>query len=141
MGLRIGAQGHGSRDGVVILPSTGCEEVVPEQSSRVHQFGDITVDAVSILVMRGSEPVALEPNSLKVLLYLIENRERLVTKEELFKAVWQDTFVTDNALTRTVAQIRKALGDDARQGRIIETVPGLGYRFTGATTPETAPIT
>src|SRR5436305_7309751 len=121
MGLRIGAQGHGSRDGGVILPSTGCEEVVPEQSSQIHQFGDITVDAVSMRVLRGSEPVAIEPKSLKVLLYLIENRGRLVTKEELLRSVWQDAFVTDNALTRTVAQIRKALGDDARQGRIIET--------------------
>ena len=108
----------------------GCEEVVRESSSsQIHQFGEITVDAAGMRVLKGSEPVALEPKSMKVLLYLIENRGRLVTKEELLKSVWQDTFVTDNALTRTVAQIRKALGDDAKQGRIIETVPRLGYRF------------
>ncbi len=109
-----------------------------EPSQQIHQFGDITVDAAGMRVLKGSEPVPLEPKSLKVLLYLIDNRDRLVTKEELLKSVWQDTFVTDNALTRTVAQIRKALGDDARQARIIETVPRLGYRFIAVAVPPPA---
>ncbi|MGH9719114.1 MAG: winged helix-turn-helix domain-containing protein [Bryobacteraceae bacterium] len=71
----------------------------------------------------------LEPKSFRVLLFLIENRGRVVTKEELMKAVWRDSFVTDNALTRTVAQLRKALGDHVKQAQYIETVPTVGYRF------------
>src|SRR5689334_6425325 len=95
----------------------------------VYRFQQISVDAAAMRVLRDGEEVALEPKSLRLLLYLIENRGRLVTKEELMQAVWEDTFVGDNSLTRAVAQIRKALGDDARQGRYIETVPKLGYRF------------
>lgn len=52
-----------------------------------------------------------------------------MAKQELLDAVREDAFVTENALTRVVAQIRHALGDDAKQGNYIETVPTLGYRF------------
>ena len=74
-------------------------------------------------------PLELEPKALEVLLFLIERRERLVLKEELLDGVWRDTFVTPNALTRVIAQLRKALGDDAQEARVIETVPRKGYRF------------
>jgi hypothetical protein len=60
---------------------------------------------------------------------------RLVTKAEIQEAVWKDTFVTENALTRPVAQIRKGLGDDARDARYIETVPTRGYRFVASLEP------
>lgn len=90
----------------------------------------------------------LEPKSFRVLLLLAENRDRVVSKEELFEKVWPGTNVTDNALTRVIAQLRKALGDDAKQARYIETVPTVGYRFiaeteareqAAASEPETAP--
>jgi Tol biopolymer transport system component/DNA-binding winged helix-turn-helix (wHTH) protein len=73
--------------------------------------------------------VAVEPKTFEVLRYLITHRDRLVTKEELLDAVWKDTFVTPNVLTRAVAQMRKALGDDAFEARYIETVAKRGYRF------------
>src|ERR1700722_2530951 len=99
--------------------------------SSEYRFGEIRVDAATKRVFRGEEGVPLEPKPLLLLLYLIENRGRLVSKEELLQVVWAGTFVGDNALTRAVAQIRKTLGDDARQSRYIETVPKLGYRFIG----------
>src|SRR5688500_20317530 len=74
-----------------------------------------------------------------VLHYLVENRGRLVSKEELIQAVWGETFVTDNALTRVIAQLRKALGDSAKQARYIETVPTQGYRFIAAVEEVEAP--
>ncbi len=55
----------------------------------------------------------------------------MVTKEDLVREFWRDSFVTDNALTRVIAQLRKILGDDPRQPRFIETVPTQGYRFIG----------
>jgi Tol biopolymer transport system component len=64
-----------------------------------------------------------------VLRFLITHRDRLVTKEELLDGVWRATFVTPNALTRAVAQLRKALGDDADTPRYVETVARRGYRF------------
>ena len=98
-------------------------------------FGDIRVDFRRMSAWRGEEIVALEPKTFDVLRYLIDHRDRLVTKEELLDAVWKDTFVTPNVLTRAVAQLRKALGDDAFQARYIETVSRRGYRFIAPVTP------
>ena len=92
-------------------------------------FDDVCVDRDSFRVRKAGAPLPLEPKSIRVLLHLIDHRDRVVPKEELIEAIWKDTFVTDNALTRTVAQLRKALGDDVRQARYIETVPTIGYRF------------
>ena len=83
-------------------------------------------------MLRAGVPLDLEPKALEVLLFLIERRERMVLKEELLDGVWRDTFVTPNALTRVIAQLRKALGDDAQEARVIETVPRKGYRFLPA---------
>ena len=107
----------------------GCDENVmaPEVSS--YQFDNVEVRPRAFQVLRKGVPLGLEPKAVRVLLYLIENRGRAVPKEELLSAVWGDTAVTDNALTRVVAQLRRELGDDARQARYIQTVPTLGYRF------------
>lgn len=97
----------------------------------ILQFHDVMLDREKLEVRKSGALVSLEPKSLKVLEYLIENRSRVVTKEELIAQIWEGAFVTDNALTRAVAQLRKGLGDDARQARYIETVPTVGYRFIG----------
>ncbi len=98
----------------------------------VYQFEDVTVDSARFQALRAGVALDLEPKALEVLLFLIERRERLVLKEELLDEVWRDTFVTPNALTRVIAQLRKALGDDAQEARVIETVPRKGYRFLPA---------
>ncbi|HET7745971.1 MAG TPA: winged helix-turn-helix domain-containing protein [Vicinamibacteria bacterium] len=87
------------------------------------------MDLRRVAVHRAGEPVPLEPKAFDVLRHLLENRDRLVTKDELLDAVWKDTFVTPNVLTRVVAQLRKGLGDDAHEARYIETVAKRGYRF------------
>lgn len=94
-----------------------------------YRFDDIEIDAEGFRVTRGGEPVRLEPKAVELLLFLAGQPGRLVTKAEIQEAVWKDTAVTENALTRLVAQIRKGLGDDAREARYIETVPTRGYRF------------
>ena len=97
-----------------------------------YSFGDVRVDPAAFRVTRAGAPVHLEPKALHVLLFLIENRGRLVEKAELQAALWKDVAVTENTLTRLIAQLRKSLGDDAREGRVIETVPTRGYRFVAA---------
>src|SRR5688500_1260609 len=104
-------------------------------SPEVLQFGDVTVDLRRMSVMRGDQPVSLEPKTFDVLRYLIEHRDRLVTKEELLDTAWKDTFVTPNVLTRAIAQLRKAIGDDAFEARYIETVAQRGYRVIAPVTP------
>jgi len=105
---------------------TGDESVM---ATGTYSFETVCVDTVRMSVHRDGLPVSLEPKAMDVLLYLLANRDRLVTKDELLDAVWKDTFVTPNVLTRAVAQLRKALGDDAQEARIIGTVSKRGYRF------------
>jgi Tol biopolymer transport system component/DNA-binding winged helix-turn-helix (wHTH) protein len=95
----------------------------------VFRFDDVEVDAAAFLARKAGVPVPLEPKALEVLLVLVRSEGRLVTKAALQEAVWPRTFVTEGTLTRLVAQLRKTLGDDARDAHYIETVPTRGYRF------------
>ncbi|MBL8175954.1 MAG: PD40 domain-containing protein [Bryobacterales bacterium] len=97
----------------------------------VYQLEDFQVDGNTLELRRGRDAIDIEPKSFRLLVHLIENRARVVPKEELLERIWNGAAVTDNSLTRAVAQIRKALGDDARQSRFVETVPTVGYRFIG----------
>ena len=92
-------------------------------------FDDVRVDTAGFRVERGGRAVALEPKAFDLLVLLLERQGQVVTKQEILDAVWPRTAVTDNAMTRIVAHLRKALGDDARDARYIETVPTRGYRW------------
>jgi len=87
------------------------------------------VDPVAFRVLKAGQPVAVEPKAFEVLLFLVENPARLVGKQEILDRVWPDTVVTESAMTRVIADLRKALGDSAHGARYIETVPTKGYRF------------
>jgi DNA-binding winged helix-turn-helix (wHTH) protein/Tol biopolymer transport system component len=95
----------------------------------VYQFGDFTLNPGEFRLARKGVPVALDPKSMGVLRHLLEKRGYLVRKQELLDSVWSDANVMENALTRVIATLRKALDDDSRTPRFIETVPTLGYRF------------
>lgn len=102
-----------------------------------YSFADVELDVDRFDVTRAGRRLALEPKAIEVLRFLVERPGRLVTKDELLDGVWRDVAVTPNALTRVVAQLRRELGDDAADARIIETVPTRGYRFIAALTPDT----
>ena len=104
-------------------------EVGAVTEPRTCEFGDVHVDFGRMTVKRADNRVDIEPKVFDLLRFLIAHRDRLITKEELLDGVWRDTFVAPNALTRAVAQLRKALGDDADEPRYIETVARRGYRF------------
>jgi Tol biopolymer transport system component/DNA-binding winged helix-turn-helix (wHTH) protein len=104
-----------------------------------YQFDDVEVRRNVREVVRQGKTLALEPKAFRVLLYLIENRDRAIGKDELIEKVWDGVAVTDNALSRIVAQLRKELGDDARQPRYIQTLPTMGYRFVAQLSPSAAP--
>lgn len=103
-------------------------------SGDVFEFEGFRLDLRRMGVWRAGERVSLEPKALDVLRHLVVNRDRLVTKEELLDAVWKDTFVTPNALTRAIAQLRKNLSDEVERPRLIETVAKRGYRFVAPVT-------
>ena len=96
---------------------------------ETHRFGNVVVDHSNLQLTVDGVARPLEPKAFRLLQFLIENTGRAVSKDEIMTAVWPDTAVTDNALTRAVAQLRKALGDDSKEPRFIETIPTIGYRF------------
>ncbi len=95
----------------------------------VFEFGNVRVEPGTFKVFQAGAPVAFEPKTLLLLIFLIENRERLVEKREILDVVWKDVAVTENALTREVAKLRRLLGDDPKAPRYIQTVHTRGYRF------------
>lgn len=95
----------------------------------VFRFSDIEVHEHELKATRAGEALNLEPKAFRVLVYLIKHTGHLVTKSELIDAVWGETAVTDNSLTRAIASLRRVLEDDPRQPRFIETVSTAGYRF------------
>lgn len=100
-----------------------------EQKFFVFRFGDIEVREREFQLLRESKVVPVEPKAFHVLLFLLRNRGRLVSKDEIVNAVWQNYSVSDNSLTRSIATLRRLLGDDSREPRYIATVQTLGYRF------------
>ena len=100
-----------------------------EESPPFYEFGPFSVDAGRRLLFRNGEPVPLAPKVLETLLALIENRERVLSKDDLLKQVWGDTIVEEGGLTRNVSVLRKALGEKPEDHHYIVTVPARGYRF------------
>jgi DNA-binding winged helix-turn-helix (wHTH) protein/tetratricopeptide (TPR) repeat protein len=74
----------------------------------------------------------VEPKAMQVLVYLAEHADEVVPKERLISAVWADTFVTDDVLTRCISELRKAFDEDAKDPKVIETIPRSGYRLLAA---------
>ena len=108
-------------------------------------FGPFRLDPPNARLTRGRQAVALQPKAFDVLAYLVRHAGRLVTQDELIRAVWPDTIVGDSSLKSCVRQIRRALGDRVRDPQYIETVHRRGYRFVapltagGGTAPSAAP--
>jgi TolB-like protein/DNA-binding winged helix-turn-helix (wHTH) protein len=96
--------------------------------NRLYEFGEFRLDAQQRLLRRGEELISLTPKAFEMLLVLVESDGRIVTKDQLMKAVWSDSFVEESNLTQTVFMLRKAMGETAEQ-RYILTIPGRGYRF------------
>lgn len=96
---------------------------------QIYRFEDVELDPSQGCLRRAGEELAVRQKSLQALLYLVEQRHRLVTKEELIERVWEGIAVTDDALVQLIKEIRQSLGDDSRLPRFIKTVPKAGYRF------------
>ena len=95
----------------------------------VYRFDDFVVDPETWRLSRAGQEIHLKPVVLELLIYLIANRGRLVTRQELMDTVWGDTVISESALTKAAARLRKALGDDSATHRYLETVRSRGYRF------------
>src|SRR4030095_9372642 len=96
----------------------------------LYCFGKFALDSRKRTLSCADSPVSLTPKAFDVLLFLVQNPNRLVTKEELLQAVWGDTFVEEGNLTQYISHLRKALCDNSEDTRLIVTIARKGYQFT-----------
>ena|SRR5712691_4317757 len=101
------------------------------EASPIVSFGPYRLDVETGQVWRGTQSVKLTPKALAALHLFIMRPGQVVTKDELFQTVWPDTVVSDDALTSCIQELRRALRDNAKRPRYIETVYRRGFRFIG----------
>jgi len=104
----------------------------PSQIKHLYEFGPFRLDPQKRLLTRGGDPVPLTPKVIETLVVLIENRDRVVSKDDLMKMLWPNSFVEESNLSQNVFVLRKALGDSSQEKRYIVNLPGRGYQFTEA---------
>jgi len=97
-----------------------------------YHFGDYELATDARELRCGGTSIGLEPKVLELLIYLVQNCDRAVDKQELQDEIWPDVIVTDASLTRCVMKARNALGDNTRPHEVIKTVHGFGYRFVAS---------
>ena len=97
-----------------------------------YRFGPFFLDGASFRLMRGEATIATSPKVIDLLLYLCARPSTLVSKDELFRALWPDVAVTDNALTQVISELRQTLRDDPAKPQFVQTVARRGYRFIAA---------
>ena len=102
-----------------------------DETRHVYEFGPYRLDPGRKLLLRNGDLVALTSKALEILLVLVERSEHVVTKDELMKEVWPNSFVEEANLTQHISMVRKALGETPQEHRYIVTFPGQGYRFAG----------
>jgi len=102
-------------------------------------LGPVALDTDRHQVFRGAEPVHLSTKAYQLLALLVERRPKALSKEEIQRALWPDTFVSDTSLTTVVNEIRTVLGETARESKLVRTVHGFGYAFEGAARPAPMP--
>src|SRR5215471_7827565 len=93
----------------------------------MFRFKGYTLDIACSTLRSEDRDLQLRPKSVEVLRYLVENADRVVTKEELIKVIWPNVIVTDDVVAHCVSEVRQAIGDGDQA--VIKTVPRRGYRF------------
>src|SRR5580658_1644453 len=97
--------------------------------SNLYRFGEFVLDPDRRTLTRTDSAISVTPKAFDVLLFLVQNPNRLITKEELLQAVWGGTFVEEGNLTQYVSLLRRALGDNSEDTRLIATITRKGYQF------------
>jgi|HubBroStandDraft_1064217.scaffolds.fasta_scaffold03331_10 DNA-binding winged helix-turn-helix (wHTH) protein len=95
----------------------------------VYEFGPFRMDPEKQILLRENQPIPVTPKAFETLLVLVRRSRDVVSKEELLKEIWPDSFVEESNLTQNIFMLRKALGDTAENRQYIVTLPGRGYRF------------
>src|SRR5262245_33800879 len=102
---------------------------MPKPNSHFYEFGPFRIDTLKRILMRDGEVVQITPKAFDILLALIERNGEALSKDDLMNAVWPDTVVEENNLTRNISSLRKALGEKPDERRYVVTISGRGYQF------------
>ncbi len=105
------------------------------RDNELYEFGPFRLDSAKRLLLRDNEPVPLQLKAFETLLALVRQPRQVLTKDELMKTVWPDTFVEESNLAQNIFVLRKTLGEAAGGQRYIVTIPGRGYRFAEEVRP------
>src|SRR6266702_996384 len=97
----------------------------------IYAFEEYLLDVDRRELRRGAALIAAEPQTFDLLLYLIQNRERVVSKDDLMAAVWSGRIVSESTLSSQINAVRHAIGDDGERQGLIRTLPRKGFRFVG----------
>jgi len=100
-------------------------------SIRYYEFGPFQIDKLNHALLRDGDTIPLKPKVFDTLLLLVENRERILDKDEMLRRLWPDTVVEESNLSQNVYLLRKALCEETEGAKYIETTPKRGYRFVG----------
>ena len=99
-----------------------------------YRFGPFVLDPASRLLLREEQPVPITTKVFETLVVLVENRGRVMTKDELLLRLWPDTTVEEANLAQNISTLRRALEDNPKDHRYIATIPGRGYSFVAVVT-------
>ena len=110
-------------------PGIRCPYAMNTDAKVVYEFGPFRMDPDKQVLLRDGQLIAVTPKAFETLLVLVRRGREVVSKEELLKEVWPDSFVEEANLSQHIFKLRKALGDTLEGERYIVTLPGRGYRF------------
>lgn len=110
-------------------PTEGPDQGRISEKIMIYQFAGFTIDTERFLLRQGGASVSIEPLAFDLLLYLAENRDRVVGRDELLENLWRGKVVSDSALAARLRDVRKAVGDSGSRQQVIRTVHGRGYQF------------
>src|SRR4029453_18840246 len=102
-----------------------------------YVFGDYEVDTQRDEVRHGGIPCPLEPQVFRMLVYLVQHRDRVVSKAELLEYLWPQQYISETTLSQRLMLVRQAVGGKVRRQRVITPVPGRGYRFVATVEEQT----
>ena len=95
----------------------------------IYKTHDLTIDTEQFSVSENSRPVDIEPKIFDLIVYLLEHRNKVVSRDELINQIWPEMVVSDASLANAIKGARKCLGDDGKQQHYIKTIHGRGYQF------------
>jgi DNA-binding response OmpR family regulator len=98
---------------------------------KLHSIGEVELDAANGILRKGTQQYFLRKKVLDLLLYLYNNRNQVVSKEQMIEKVWNTEFVDENVISVTIHEIRKYVERDPKTPRVLKTVKGLGYMLVG----------